>query len=278
MMKKVDFTKIVASGNDFIILKEDSLERKRLKELARRICDRKYGIGADGLLLLEKSKIAHIKMRIFNSDGSEAEMCGNGARCVAYWVNSLDKSFKHRLRAKGSKTINIETKAGIIESQVNGNKTKVKLTSPKEIKLDIPLVINKRKIRVNFVNTGVPHTVIFVAGIDKINVKYIGRIVRFHKRFYPQGTNVNFVEVKNSNEVKIRTYERGVEDETLSCGTGIVASAFIFALKSNFINKKITVWTRSGERLMVDFRLNKTGYEPWLEGPVRVICRGECYV
>lgn len=251
---------MVASGNDFIII--DSLSRYLVspKQLAQKMCDRKYGVGADGLLLLEKSRVADIKMRIFNADGSEAQMCGNGARCIALYVNK--------------KKVNIETKAGIIESEVKDGKVKIKLTNPKDIRLDIPIKINKRNIKVNFINTGVPHVVIFTEGLDKIDILSIARFIRYHRKFAPYGTNVNFIEVLDSNSLKIRTYERGVEDETLACGTGSVAAALIFSLKANITNK-INMLTQGGEVLKVYFKRTQNNFsDVWLEGKAKILYKG----
>ena len=207
----VPFIKMVASGNDFVVIDERHASRvMRYALTAKKICDRKYGIGADGMLVLGKSKRADIRMRIFNADGSEAEMCGNGARCVAYYMNA--KRTTHNAKLK------IETRAGIIESRVSGQDVQIRLTDPKNVRLNIPIKVNGRSIKVNFINTGVPHAVIFVEGLGKIDVAAIGRQVRYHRRFAPAGTNVDFVEVISNARIKVRTYERGVEDETLACG------------------------------------------------------------
>lgn len=265
-MPKIKFTKMVASGNDFVIaeLKIKNQKLKNLNKLARCVCDRKLGIGADGLLLLEKSRVADIRMRIFNADGSEAEMCGNGARCVALYLK----------KAK----IKIETKAGVIEAEVNGDNVKIKLTEPKDIMLDLPIKVNNRNMRINFINTGVPHTVIFAEGLEKIDLVNLGRTIRHHQAFAPQGANVNFIEVLSDNSISLRTYERGVEDETLACGTGSVASALIFALKSETGNK-IDVRTKSGEVLKVYFEREKNKFaNVWLEGKARIVYQGEYYV
>jgi diaminopimelate epimerase len=265
-MNKISFTKMVASGNDFIVITPNT-EYRTPNKLAIKLCNRKYGIGADGMLVLEKSKIADIRMRIFNADGSEAEMCGNGARCVALYVNT-----KHR-------TLNtehtIETKAGIIRAHVKGNNIKIKLTEPKNIKLDLPINVNNRNLKVNFIDTGVPHTVIFVSGLEKIDVFNLGRPIRYHKKFSPRGTNVDFVEALGSNFIAIRTYERGVENETLACGTGSVASALIFALKSG-VKDRVYVGTKSGETLTVYFKkTGRTFGDVWLEGKARTVFNGE---
>jgi diaminopimelate epimerase len=191
-------------------------------------------------------------------------MCGNGARCAAY--------FYGRPKAK------LHTIAGVINAVVSGNQVKIQLTAPRDIKLDIPLITNNRVIRVNFINTGVPHVVIFVDRVDGINVINIGSGIRHHAKFSPRGTNVNFVEEKGSGLIRVRTYERGVEDETLACGTGSTAAALIFALKKNF-NHPVKVQTQSGQILKVSFQMKNGEFKDvWLEGRVRVVYKGEYYV
>jgi len=270
-MREMKFTKMVASGNDFVVteVKGQNSKIKGLNVLAKNICHRKYGIGADGLLVLEQSKKADIRMRIFNADGSEAEMCGNGARCTALFV--------------GSRCKKIETKAGIIETKVNKDIVKIKLTEPKNTKLNIPLQVNNRNIKVNFINTGVPHTVIFTEGLKKIDIVSLGRQIRYHHKFAPSGTNVDFVEVLDNNSIGLRTYERGVEDETLACGTGSVASALIFAsLRPSSVIRhpssvihQVNVLTQSGETLKVYFERRENNYKNvWLEGRARIVYKG----
>lgn len=265
-MNSLKFTKMVASGNDFIVLGSAGQRAIGLRRLAQKICDRKYGIGADGLLILEKSRIADVKMCIFNADGSEANMCGNGARCTALYMAKRKAA--------------IETKAGIIESKVNGNNVKIKLTCPRGMKLDMPVKVNNRTLHANFINTGVPHAVIFVEGLDKIDVTDLGNCVRYHKSFAPCGTNVDFVEVLNNNTIKVRTYERGVEDETLACGTGAVASALVMSYKLQVMSyNKISVQTKSGEILKVYFDKIGNNFENiWLEGTTRIVYSGVYYV
>lgn len=281
------FTKMVASGNDFVVIENNSKlpvcpagrQASSFKLLARSMCDRKYGIGADGLLILEKSKSANIGMRIFNADGSEAEMCGNGARCVAlYFSRQSTKSVSPQQK------IRIRTKAGIIESVVNKDTVRIKLTKPKALRLNIPIKVNGRALNVNFINTGVPHTVVFVEGLDKIDVFNLGRLIRNHKQFQPAGTNVNFVEILNNNSVRIRTYERGVEDETFACGTGSVASALVFALCSKLcapsskpqVIYKINVHTKGGEILKVYYKKEEDNFrDVWLEGKASIVYSGE---
>ncbi|MDD5120831.1 MAG: diaminopimelate epimerase [Candidatus Omnitrophica bacterium] len=261
-MRKINFTKMVAAGNDFVVIKDKI--SGNLPLLARRMCDRKFGIGADGLLLLSKCKNADFRMRIFNADGSEAEMCGNGARCAALF--SAKKENK------------MLTLAGIVDAEVSGSRVKIRITSPKCVRLDIPLMVNGRKIKVNFINTGVPHAVIFVSGLEDISVGQIGRLIRFHREFAPAGTNVNFVETGKNNLIRVRTYERGVEGETLACGTGSTASALIFALKNNSDNL-VKVFTQSGEILKVYFQnIHGLLKNVWLEGGAKIVYKGEYYV
>lgn len=265
-MSRIDFIKIVASGNDFVVIKKSppcpAMSSNVQQSLAKKICDRKYGIGADGLLVLEKSKIADIKMRIFNPDGSEPKMCGNGARCVA------------ALYPKSQ--VKIETKAGVVESKVNGENVKIKLTEVRGFKLNLPIKVNKRILHVNFINTGVPHTVIFVEGLDRIDVITLGRQIRYHRKFMPAGTNVDFVQIFNNNSIKMRTYERGVENETLACGTGAVAAALVVSSQLSVVRQnKINVQTKSGEILKVYFDKVKDEFKDvWLEGKAKIVYKG----
>ena len=218
----INFTKAVASGNDFIIV--DNRE-KRLRgrvpdfgTFARFVCRRRYSVGADGLLVLENSKRADFKMRIFNPDGSEVTMCGNGIRCSALYA----------YRKKWCKaSLKIETGAGIVEGEVKGKSLRIKMTSPKQIKLEQNIGIGKTIMNIHTVNTGVPHVIHFVENIKNYPVKEMGKKIRYHKLFEPEGTNADFVEEINKSTISLRTYERGVEDETLACGTGVVASAII---------------------------------------------------
>jgi diaminopimelate epimerase len=259
---------MVASGNDFVVIDSKECDGiRRLGPLAAQICDRKFGIGADGLLIVEKSRRAELKMRIFNPDGTEPDMCANGIRCVSFWWKS---------KLKKAKIMSIKTKAGIIESEVNKDKIKIRMTEPENIKLDLPIKISKRTIRVNFINTGVPHTVIFAQGIDKIDIVNIGRQIRHHARFFPEGTNVDFVQIIDDDNIKIRTYERGVEDETLACGTGTVAAALIASYRLEVINcRKLNVHTKSGEVLRVEFnKIDNKFKDVWLVGKARIVYRG----
>ncbi len=269
----MDFTKIAGSGNDFVIVKNPGLATGALKRLAVSACDRKNGIGADGLLVMEESRRQDARMRIFNADGSEAEMCGNGARCAALYL-------AREGGISGKASFRLQTLAGIVESETHGNNVRIKLTKPHGLKLGIGLEICGRRLSVNFIDTGVPHAVIFVEGLDHIDVCRLGRLIRYHKAFAPRGTNVNFVQVKDRDTLLVRTYERGVEAETLACGTGSVASALIASSCFNIGRKKaVKIITKGKELLRVYFRKQKGEFgDVWLEGRVKPICKGVWYV
>ena len=266
-MITLPFTKMVGTGNDFIVV---DASRNRLRPLkgrwkiaSRGLCDRHNGIGADGLLVLEPSKVAHVKMRVFNPDGSEAQMCGNGARCVALYLQATS----NQRPATRRKRVTIETTAGVLSGLVRGNRVAMRMTDPTHVQIERSLEVNRRRLRVGFLDTGVPHVVVPVADLDAVNVATLGRAVRYHGAFAPQGTNVDFVQADSANEnrLRVRTYERGVEAETQACGTGIVASALFHALRRELASGqsgpsptkprrrfwRLNVQARSGERLRV---------------------------
>ncbi|MBN2097841.1 MAG: diaminopimelate epimerase, partial [Candidatus Omnitrophica bacterium] len=224
-MNKIDFAKAVASGNDFIIINRigrvaESLESRAVSKLAKELCQRKFSVGADGLLLLDSAKQADVKMRIFNPDGTEVEMCGNGARCLALYAAQE--------KICDSKMI-IETQAGDLQAEVRGDKVQIKMSRPKDLKLKFDLDVDGQIYSANFINTGVPHLVCFVQDLENVDVQNRGRAIRYHREFAPEGTNADFVEVLDKDHIRIRTYERGVEQETLACGTGCVAAGIITA-------------------------------------------------
>jgi len=257
------FVKMVASGNDFVVV--ESTAGVNWPKLTRKLCERKYGAGADGLLLLERSKKADIRMRIFNPDGSEVSMCGNGARCAALYI---------KLKTKKEK-LKIETKAGILEASVRGGKIKLKMSDPKDIRMNFKLKDDHKALIAHFINTGVEHVVHFTKGLSKVDVKKLGAMIRYHKEFAPKGTNANFVEALGKNRIAVRTYERGVEDETLACGTGAVAAALAYAMKQPGGGNRISVRTKGKEVLKVSFRRDAYGiYDVYLEGRAEIIYKG----
>jgi diaminopimelate decarboxylase len=215
ILSPIPFTKLQGSGNDFIVIDNRSGLIKNRPEFARTICPRKTGIGADGVLLLEKSQVADFKMRIFNPDGSEPQMCGNGARCIA--------RFAHLKRIVGEKC-SFETLSGRIFSQVKKNRVRIRMKDPSISHLNLEINLGDGSYKGHFLDTGVPHFVLFVPEVEKIDLPEMGSRIRYHGKFQPEGTNVDFAEIKDET-VRMRTYERGVEAETLSCGTGAVATA-----------------------------------------------------
>jgi diaminopimelate epimerase len=257
-------------GNDFIVV--DNRVKKFLmdwKEAAVAWCERRKSIGADGLLLIEKSDVADFKLRIINSDGSEAEMCGNGARCAAV--------FACHEKITGS-DMTFETLAGVIEASVYGDRASVKLTDPEDIRNEIYLNIEGEKVPVYFANSGVPHAILFkedVSGLPADYIRRTGRAVRFHTAFSPEGANVDFVQIAGPDRIIVRTYERGVEAETMACGTGAVASAVISSKFKNIDGSPICV-EMPGGTLTVSFK-NKCDHftDAWLEGKVKWVYKGE---
>jgi len=269
-MNKLKFTKAVATGNDFIIVENQNFTSRKLRQLAIRLCRHKYGIGGDGLLVAEKSEIADLKMRIFNPDGTEAEMCGNGIRCFILWG--------HRNNFISSKC-KIETMAGIIPGKIlKTGRVKVELRAEFSISPEIKIRYKGKNIKGYFIDTGVPHYVIITDKLQKENVEKIGRFIRFHRYFTPRGTNVDFVQFKDNN-LFVRTYERGVEEETLACGTGCVASVLVWGIKAGYRKGKFIVFPKSGERLKIEYRYGKDGFEKvTLEGKADIVYEGYVYI
>jgi len=263
------FTKAVASGNDFIIIdnKAGELDARDLdySALAKDLCRRHLSVGADGLLVLEDATDADFKMRIFNPDGSEVTMCGNGARCSAMYA---------ALNGWGGEDLTFQTGAGILRASVGEGRVKIRMSDPKDIKTGIKLGIGSSIMNVNYVNTGVPHVVYLVEGLEGYPVRETGRKIREHTLFAPEGTNANFVETTEENSAFVRTYERGVEDETLACGTGTVASAIILGLLG-YIAPPVNMRTKSGEELKVYYK--KSGEkitDVYLEGTAGIVYEG----
>lgn len=266
-VKNIKFTKMNGSGNDFIII--DNMNKKfssdEFRNFVPALCRRKLSVGADGVIILEPSATADFKWRFFNSDGSEAEMCGNGSRCAAKFA------FMNKIAGKNLK---FETIAGIIEAEVKKDSVKVLMTEPFNLKLDYEIYINNKKYFISSINTGVPHVVKFVKELENYDVKRMGALIRYHEFFQPNGTNVNFVSVIDKTTLMIRTYERGVEDETLACGTGSVAAALI-AYKKEFVKEPVKVKNMGGETLIIYFEENKNKFKKvFLEGDAKVIYEG----
>ncbi|MFZ5907617.1 MAG: diaminopimelate epimerase [Nitrospirota bacterium] len=251
------FTKMHGLGNDFVVIDSRETRLENIASLAQQLCDRRFGVGADQILLLEKSAIADFKMRIFNADGSEVEMCGNGIRCLAKYVWDRNLSPKDIL--------DIETLAGIIRPEKSGDMVKVDMGEPvfdpEKIPVhlphpssliphpsggivDYPLRIEDKELRITCVSMGNPHAVIFVERVDEFPVAYFGPIIE-HYQIFPKRTNVEFIEVISPSEVKMRVWERG-SGETMACGTGASAAAVAAHLKG-LAGRKVVVHLLGGD-------------------------------
>jgi diaminopimelate epimerase len=263
----VEFTKMNGSGNDFVLV--DCLSQKLAfsREQVQRICDRHRGVGADGLILLIPSQTgkADYAWEFYNSDGSTGEMCGNGARCFAKFI---------RQQTKLERTLTFETEAGIIKAVFNGDRVTVNLTAPTDLKLGQVIPLSTGSETVHSLNTGVPHAVLFVPDADKAMVMQLGPELRRHPHFGPRGTNVNFVQALGANRIRVRTFERGVEGETLACGTGVTASALIASHVHHF-SAPIKVIVQSGDELEVDFLAENGSFRNvTLNGPADFVFQG----
>jgi diaminopimelate epimerase len=260
------FTKMDGAGNDFVMIDNRGAEVQLRPEQIMRICDRHRGIGADGILLLEPgSNGADFRMRYYNRDGGEAEMCGNGARCFARFANKI---------AGAAQNVSFQTPAGLIKAQLHGESVILQMSEPKDLQLSMELTANGNHEVLHFINTGVPHVVVSVSRVDDIDVRGRGEALRRHERFSPQGANVNFIEKLDARKIAVRTYERGVEDETLACGTGVVASALIFAATEKS-DGPISVIVRSGSELSVNFeRAGDEFRNVTLTGPAEFVFEG----
>jgi diaminopimelate epimerase len=269
--RKIPFFKMHGSGNDFILIdnRRDILKRKNLKDVAISICNRHYSVGADGLIVIVPSRKFDFKWRFFNADGSEAEMCGNGSRCAARFAY---------LKRIASKNMTFETLAGPISAQVKNERVKVRLTNAFGLRMNITIPLEGGLRMGHFINTGVPHLVYFSKDIESEDVERIGRATRYHELFKPAGTNVNFIQILGPHKLSIRTYERGVETETLACGTGSVAAALI-ASAIGAVSSPVEVTPRSGEKLTVTYmRIAEMFEDVHLEGDAHIICEGNLFI
>ena len=262
---KLQFTKTQALGNDFILIDDRKGRLKKIGRLAKYLCNRKFGIGADQLLLLNNSRTADFKMRILNADGSEVEMCGNGIRCLAKYI--WDKKLKSQNSKVKTQKLSIETLAGIIHLQKKGNLIKVDMgepiLEPEKIPINLgargkgqgsdlnsslvknfPIKIDGKIFKITCVSMGNPHAVIVEKNVQAIPLNHYGPAIENHKLF-PKRTNVEFIQILNRKNIKMRVWERGA-GETMACGTGASASAVASALLG-LTNRKITVHLPGGK-------------------------------
>ena len=259
----IKFTKLSATGNDFILIdNRDGELSGNEHEFFRQICQRRQSVGADGILLIENSDENHFSLRYFNSDGYIGEMCGNGARAAAYYA------YTHKLALADVK---FDVLGVVYQATVNENWVKLFMPPPVEIR-EYPGVVEEPDFKEGgYLNVGVPHYVLFVPDVEQVDVETIGRKYRYHQVFQPWGINTNFVQVVDNKSLKIRTYERGVEEETLACGTGTISAAILAKLQKN-IELPLSIRARGG-LLRVDFDSDMT--KILLEGQVKIVYYGE---
>jgi len=266
-MHEIPFAKMNGTGNDFILINNMSGAFDAVKEPAfvRAVCRRMLSVGADGLICIEPSRTCDFAWRFFNADGSEAEMCGNGARCAARFAVE---------QGIAGPDLAFETLAGSIRAHVADSSVRVLLSPPGGLETGIRIAVDGIEHVLHCLNTGVPHAVLFVDDLEHAPVAALGRAVRYHERFAPQGTNVNFVSQARDNMLHIRTYERGVEGETLACGTGSVASALVAAALGR-VSLPVVLQTRGGEHLRVSADSVCAPFgDVYLEGMTRKVFQG----
>ncbi len=264
---EIEFWKMSGAGNDFIVIDNRAglLPEAARSKLFCQWCQRGISVGADGVLLVEPSTCANFRMRYYNADGGEAETCGNGSRCIARFAF---------LRGIAPAQMTFETLAGLYRAEVRGESVAVRMSDAKDLRLNLDVLAPEFQGTVHFVNTGVPHTVILWDILENAPVAELGRWLRYHEMFAPAGTNVNFVRITGLQSLDIRTYERGVEAETLACGTGSIASAIV-SCHLGKVHPPVHVKTRSGDVLTIGFIPTSGGAQQvTLEGPARVVFRG----
>jgi diaminopimelate epimerase len=264
MERALKFKKYSGAGNDFIMI-NNYTDKHGLdyNKLAKKMCPRGLSVGADGLIVIEPANNHDFKMRYFNSDGSEAEMCGNGGRCVSM--------FAYREKIVG-KQMTFETIAGIYSSEIINDNVRLKMLPPQKWTKYI-IKYKSDNIAGTFLNTGVPHFVTFYCSDE--DIVPLGKFIRFHKYFSPEGTNVDFVKIIDNHKLKIRTYERGVENETLACGTGSVASAVV-AIVNGSVHSPVDIVTKSGIILTVEVEFSNDKIRSlYLTGDAREVYCGK---
>ncbi|HAN10142.1 MAG TPA: diaminopimelate epimerase [Clostridiales bacterium] len=271
------FTKMHGLGNDFVMINDINEKIDKPSELAIKQCDRHFGIGADGLILICESNTADFRMRIFNADGSEAEMCGNGIRCTGKYIYDNKMTNKQEVLIEtlgGIKKLELIVKDGIIEN------VKVDMGEPilksenvpiifnKDIVIDEEFIIDGNAYRITAVSTGNPHAIVFVEDVDKIDVEKIGRKIENHTLF-PNKTNVEFIEVISVDKIRVRVWERGV-GETLACGTAACASTVASVLNGK-TSRKIEVELLGG---VLNFEWTDNNHV-FMSGPAKTVFEGE---
>ncbi len=271
-MKKIPFTKMSGAGNDFVVIDNRNNIITDPVGFVQNACRKKYGIGADGALLVEKSTKADFTMKYYNSDGTCGGMCGNGGRCISKFV------YTHNIITKTEFTF--EAFDYIYKAKIlpDGN-VELLMKNPSQIQLQKKIVLDGKEVTIHSINTGAPHAVMFTNengfDLETMDFENVGRKLRFHFCFGNEGSNINLIQEISPNILKIRTYERGVEAETLACGTGSVASSVAYHLLKK-VNPPITLLVRSGEKLQVNFQSkNEVITNVTLTGPAEEVFEGE---
>jgi diaminopimelate epimerase len=268
---KIPFSKLSGSGNDFILIdhRKPFLTEATLSQWVAKICAHRLSVGADGVILIEppsRPPRADFRWRLFNADGSPAEMSGNGGRCAARFAY---------LKGIAKAAMVFETPAGLIHAEIIGDQVKIRFTDPTDFRWRLVVEIDGARFEGHFANTGVPHLVYLVEDVDAVDVLSIGRKSRLHPLFQPAGANVNFIQQLDAHRFKIRTYERGVEDETLACGTGSVAAALIAASVAG-AESPVTLLPKGGQSLTVTFAQEGERFRDiYLAGDARIVYEGE---
>lgn len=283
-MEKFSFVKMSGAGNDFILFDKNDSPGLTLNSLViKKLCDRRNGIGADGVITISDSRDYNFEMEYFNADGSTGSLCGNGSRCAIKFaeisgrINNGNASFISNNKKYSGKII-------------DEKKIMFFLNPPEDLKLNFNIFVSEKFINIDYINTGSPHVVIDIrkilkdkndknsgyTDINEVPVNKLGGEIRYHSEFAPDGTNVNFI-LPDNEKILIRTYERGVEDETLSCGTGNAAAAIISSI-NYCIKSPVNLFTRGGDTLTVDFEKTGNNFNNVsLTGPVKIIYTGEVH-
>ncbi|WP_027720714.1 diaminopimelate epimerase [Maridesulfovibrio zosterae] len=269
--RSIPFYKMQGCGNDFVIIdnRELGVSVAKMPEWAEKICQRAFGVYADGLLFIENAPQGSgldFVWQFYNSDGSRAEMCGNASRCVGRLAHALDIAGEQHT---------FGSDAGPIKVQVFPllDEVKVQLTSPEGVALNQTIEVDGEKYQYHFANTGVPHVVVQVADVGDVDVKKLGRALRSHEAFAPAGTNVNFVQIDDNDSLIVRTYERGVEDETYACGTG-VSAVQVTLNRLGLTDAAVRIKTSGGEILKVIIEDGNV----FLQGGAELTFSGELYL
>lgn len=266
---KLKFTKMNGAGNDFVVINNLDLSTNLSTAQIAQLCDRNRGVGADGLLAVEPAETgADVKFRYYNADGGEAEMCGNGARCFGRFVSRVLSGAKNELT--------FETIAGTLRAEMVEDEVCIEMSEPFGLELNTAVVIDGLDAKVHYLNTGVPHAVSFVEDVENTDILKHGAAIRYHGHTQPAGTNANFAQALTSNHLLVRTYERGVEGETLACGTGITACALLHHLLTG-ASSPIKITVRGGDDIEIAFTpLDNQGFSNVrMTGPADFVFEGE---